>query len=50
MPVLSANAYINAVPRLNSDRGPSMPAPAARKVQSPGGYHLCLSGATVVTG
>ena len=45
LPVLSASAYINAVPRVNSDRGPSMPA--ARKVQSPGGYRLRLPGATV---
>ena len=30
--------FVNAVPRLNADRGPGMPA--ARKVQSPGGYRL----------
>ena len=37
--------FVNAVPRLNSDRGPGMPA--ARKVLSSGGYRLRLSAATV---
>ncbi len=46
--ILSASAFINAVPKLNSDHGPGMPA--ARKVQSHHGYRSCLSEATVVTG
>ncbi len=48
LPVLSASAFVNAVPKLNSDRGPGMPA--ARKVQSHHGYRSCLPGATVMTG
>jgi hypothetical protein len=46
--ILSAGAYINAVPQLNSDRGPGMPA--ARTVQSHHGYRSGLSGATVMKG
>jgi non-heme chloroperoxidase len=37
--ILSASAFVNAVPKLNSDRGPGMPA--ARKVQSHHGYRSC---------
>ncbi len=40
--ILSASAFINAVPKLNSDRGPGMPA--ARKVRSHHGYRSCRLG------
>ena len=48
LPVLSASAYINAVARLNSDRGPGMPA--AHTVQSHHGYRLRQTGVTVKAG
>ena len=40
--------FVNAVPKLNRDHGPGMPA--ARKVQSHHGYRSCLPEATVMTG